>query len=279
VSRDVLGATGQLLNGNIPIFCGGTHNECECYTFQNSSWEKTPDPAVCRKFPSSAILNLPDGKELLFLAGSPGRAKRRINSVETFDGTVWDNEQFDELPEVLSGNCIVKVNSSVLLSIGGIDRNYTPTNSTYFFDAHINRWLSGPSINTPRTRLSCGLLKRTIPDSDKIANIVVIVGGETEVADESLFLDSVELLYLDEYGIPNEEWIPGPELPKKSSEATMVELENSVILVGGGVDQQRNLYELSSPEGPWTKMRQSLKTERSYHVAFLVPDEIVTCHR
>jgi len=64
--------------------------------------------------------------------------------------------------------------------------------------------------------------------------------------------------------------------------ATMIEYNNSVILVGvdgpsEGVDSN-HLYQLSSPTGQWVEMKQTLKQERSRHVSFLVPDNIVNCH-
>jgi hypothetical protein len=31
-------------------------------------------------------------------------------------------------------------------------------------------------------------------------------------------------------------------------------------------------------DGPWVKMKQTLKESRGYHVSFLVPDELVNCH-
>ena len=88
VSRDILGATGQLLNGNIPIICGGTRSECDCYAFENSSWKSTPNPTNCRKFASSAILAPSNKKDVFFLAGGADKSKKRLCSVETFDGAV-----------------------------------------------------------------------------------------------------------------------------------------------------------------------------------------------
>jgi hypothetical protein len=31
-------------------------------------------------------------------------------------------------------------------------------------------------------------------------------------------------------------------------------------------------------DGPWVKMKQTLKEARYEHVSFLVPDELVNCH-
>ena len=65
----------------------------------------------------------------------------------------------------------------------------------------------------------------------------------------------------------------------------MIEYKNSVILIGGHGDDDvedlldgYHLYQLSSPNGTWTEMKQTLKNERDNHVSFLVPDEIVNCN-
>jgi len=40
----------------------------------------------------------------------------------------------------------------------------------------------------------------------------------------------------------------------------------------------KHMYKLSSPNGHWTEMKQTLKESRYYHASFLVPDELVNCH-
>ncbi len=71
-------------------------------------------------------------------------------------------------------------------------------------------------------------------------------------------------------------WVMGPSLPKAIWASTMNEFQNGVILIGG--DKQVDLYQLTSPNGTWTKMKQTLKVARYGHVSFLVPDELVNCH-
>jgi len=68
----------------------------------------------------------------------------------------------------------------------------------------------------------------------------------------------------------------GPSLPKAISGSTMNEFQNGVILIKG--NGQVDLYQLTSPTESWTKMKQTLKEARGYHVSFLVPDELVNCH-
>ena len=59
----------------------------------------------------------------------------------------------------------------------------------------------------------------------------------------------------------------------------MVEYQDGVILIGGsGEADGRHMYQLSSPNGTWAKMKQTLKERRNYHVSFLIPDELVNCH-
>jgi hypothetical protein len=51
-------------------------------------------------------------------------------------------------------------------------------------------------------------------------------------------------------------------------------------LVGGqGYESNgRLLHQLSSPNGNWIEMKQKLKERRYWHVALMIPDDIVNCH-
>ena len=97
---------------------------------------------------------------------------------------------------------------------------------------------------------------------------------------KQFFLSSVELLHLNnEQEWDKLSWIMGPSLPKAAGFATVVEFQNSIILVGGkGEVDKRHLYQLTSPNGTWIEMKQTLKEERWYHASFLVPDEFVNCY-
>jgi len=73
------------------------------------------------------------------------------------------------------------------------------------------------------------------------------------------------------------EWVMGPPMPVSAPYSTMVEYNNTVILIGGV--EGRHLYQLSSPNGHWTEMIQTLKYNTTKHVSFLVPDKILNCNR
>jgi hypothetical protein len=68
------------------------------------------------------------------------------------------------------------------------------------------------------------------------------------------------------------------ELPNAAFVSTMLNYEDSLIMVGGirGLEGDR-LYRHSSPHGEWVEMKQTLKEKRGAHVSFLVPDHLVTC--
>ena len=57
----------------------------------------------------------------------------------------------------------------------------------------------------------------------------------------------------------------------------MVGYKDSVVLVGsfGYVD----LYQLSSPDGPWIEMEQTLPRNKNGHIAILIPDKLTDCQR
>ncbi len=137
----------------------------------------------------------------------------------------------------------------------------------------------GPALNMGRINLCCGILKWINPESKQMEKIVVAAGGSRY--EESF--SAVELLYLNENDFNSDEWVIGPDLPEGIVDATMVEYNNSVIIIGGSNDvgwrKRNDLYQLFSPKGPWIKMRQTLKEKRSSHVSFLVPDELVSCNK
>jgi len=224
-------------------------------------------------------------KEIFFIAGGRNVGGNTVLlDTETFDGTVWNSQLTENLPTTVYLNCIVKINSSSLISVSGsVKSNFQEyTKNTYLYNSHSNKWTSGPALKIQRNKLSCGLLVWNNPKSNKLEKVVVAVGG---YGDDLVDLSSVELLYLNEDDTIRGEWVTGPEVPKAGYAATMVEYNNSVILIGGvgddGVDgllDGHHLYQLSSPNGPWIEMRQTLRKERDNFVSFLVPDELVNCH-
>ncbi len=270
--------TGHLLSGETPIICGeNSSGKCICQTYQNGKWSFTPAPTTCPLPAASVTLkNLYENEVLFFSTGFSSDA------VLTFNGTVWDKEIFANPSDFDFGNCIVKINSSTFYSIGGYIDGKSSNATTYFYNALTNKKTIGPPLNIGRFEFGCSILtwKNTI--LNKMEKIVVVAGGYTLSSYDS-YISSVELLYLASEENTKGTWKLGPALPNPGWGLTMVEYGSSVIAIGGGgwgFDSMDGfqLFQLSSPAGPWVVMRQSLRVGRHLHVSFLVPDHLVNCH-
>jgi len=274
-------STGQLFQGQRPIICGGDKSSrfvdlCDCFELKGGSWVSIASLSECRRFASSSLsFQNGNGEELLIVAGGSSTSFGDKKSVEAFDGNEWSLEKVSPLPTSVGEHCMVRINDSTLLSIGGYQNLAKWTSETNFYDSISNNWYAGPKLSVTQGEHTCGVLNWYNPDTDQNEKVIVVAGGYNSAQ----YVSSTELLFLNEYETSQQGWVMGPNLPSAAEFPTMTEYNNSVILVGGayGVDGQ-HLHQLSSPTGPWVEMKQTLKEKRSRHVSFLVPDEIVNCH-
>jgi len=265
------GLTGQRYQDKYPILCGGSNssiiNQCSCYIYECRSWNKIADLAECVRFPSSTSYSL-NGHEILLITG--GFSKNEAEAtVQSYNGNSWNQDNNHVLPLPNWQHCLIKINDSTLLMIGG--ESGSITSKTFFFHIGETKWTPGPALNIARKGLGCGILDWLNPSSNQLEKVVFAVGGYG--------LNSVEMLFLNDLNIHNLKWVLGPQLPKTAGFGTVLEFQNSIILVGGeGEVDRKHMYKLSSPNGHWTEMKQILKEKRSRHASFLVPDELVNCH-
>jgi hypothetical protein len=257
------------------MFCGGyngTNNIFDCYVLKEHGWQSTASLSVCRRYSASAFISAPTPKYVL--AGGSKTNLGDQDIVEFFDGKSW--QRIESLPKAVAHHCMVVINESVLLSIGGYNGGtQKETAETYLYDFTTNTWSPGSNLTNPRWGLSCAVINWTIPGC-KSKQIVVAVGGYSY---SSQYSPNVEVLCTYKTG---SRWQSGPNLPKGIAYSALVEYKNTLILVGGqgpGVVETQHLYQLSSPNGSWVEMRQTLKVARSRHVAFLIPEELSACHR
>ncbi len=141
-----------------------------------------------------------------------------------------------------------------------------------------NEWVSGPLLNTERFDHSCGVMNVYNYQTRTTEKFVVVAGGRKN---SDNYLSSVELLNLNDYETSQQSWTFGPSLPKVITAARMTEFQDGVLLVagtGGSDVDGRHLFQLSSPNGPWTEMKQTLREGRYHAVSFFIPDEIANCH-
>jgi len=180
-------------------------------------------------------------------------------------------EQFlPSLPVSSSENCMVLLNSTTVILIGGSQDGHSYSRDTYLFNTASNNqeWVKGPRLQQNHEGHSCGRIRK---DSSSNQFSVIVVGG---------YFASGFVEVLDEGAT---KWRYGPSPVYGNHYGALVEdSAGGVILVGGRTDYTAyldTLYRLShAGEGnEWIKLPQKLKDPRSFHTAFLVPDDVVSC--
>jgi hypothetical protein len=191
------------------------------------------------------------------------------NSAEMLTEEGWESN-IPSLPVTIYYHCMVTVNSTTVMVIGGI-QNGQWSGKTFFFTIGEESWTEGPELQNKRYFHSCGKIRRN-KESQEMS--IIVAGGW----DGSSIVSSVEIL--DEGA---NEWQTGPELPFVIAASQMVEDQNGgVVLIGGysySVGNLDTLYQLphGGQDAAWIKMEQKMITGRRDHTAFLVPDNIFDC--
>jgi N-acetylneuraminic acid mutarotase len=258
---------GLGFKGN-PIICGGYQNKVrsnKCYSLENNNWVSSASMNSVRVYAAAAQLT--DGK-LLVTGGFDGRGYT-LNSAEILTEEGWESN-IPSLPVTIYCHCMVTVNSTTVMVIGGI-QNGQRSGKTFYFTFGEESWTEGPQLKIKRSYHSSGKIRRN-KESQEMS--IIVAGGY----DGSSTLSSVEIL--DE---GSNEWHTGPELPFGIYNSQMVEDQNGgVVLIGGqssSVGSLDTLYQLphGGQDAIWTKMEQKMKTGRFLHTAFMVPDNTVDC--
>ncbi len=266
---------GLGFKGN-PIICGGRQNYSfsnKCYSLENNEWVSSASMYSLRS--SAAAAQFQDGK--ILVTGGFGGSGSILNSAEMLTEEGWENN-IPSLPVTIAAHCMVTINSTTVMVIGGW-QNDLISRKTFYFTFGEESWTKGPELKSKRKSHSCGKIRRN-KQSQEMS--IIVAGGW----DGSSRLSSVEIL--DE---GSNEWQTGLELPFAIDDSQMVEDQNGgVILIGGrsssvflgSINLDINLdtlYQLphGGQDAVWTKMEQKMKTGRSWHTAFMVPYNHVDC--
>jgi hypothetical protein len=265
----VYGAIGGLgFKGN-PIICGGRQNDApsnKCYSLENHKWVSSASMNSVRA--AAAAAQLEDGKPLV--TGGYDGSYTYLNSAEMLIEEGWESN-IPSLPVTIAYHCMVTINSTTVMAIGGAQNGQIYSGKTFYFTFGEESWTEGPELKKKRSYHSCGKIRRN-KESQEMS--IIVAGGH----DVSSRLSSVEIL--DE---GSNEWQTGPELPFGIEGSQMVEDQNGgVVLIGGWSSSILNfdtLFQLphGGHDAVWTKMEQKMQTGRRLHTAFLVPDNIVDC--
>jgi hypothetical protein len=212
---------------------------------------------------AAAATQLQDGK-LLVTGGYDGSAN--LNSAEKLTEEGWENN-IPSLPFTNAGHCMITINSTTVMAIGGNQNGEGDSRKTFFFTFGEESWTDGPELKNKRIYHSCGKIRS---DKESQEMSIIVAGGY----DGPFGLTSVEILHEG-----SNEWESGPELPLAIGFPQIVEDQNGGVILIGGLGNLDTLYQLShgGQDAVWTKMEQKLKDGRHHHTAFLVPDNTVEC--
>jgi hypothetical protein len=199
-----------------------------------------------RQFPVSAILlggrkRMFRDEPILIVAGGFHQYSKSLQTrVESYEGFGWDHDKVAPLPETISNQCLVRLNDSHLLSVGGSvgwPLSGNETTNSYFYNILSNQWSKGPNLIHPRMSQSCAILTHLSGSAETEERMVIVAGGQFD--DERL--QSVEILFLDSNVRSSSRWYSGPNLPDDGAiHKAMVSTGDSVVLVSGS-----SLYKLS----------------------------------
>jgi hypothetical protein len=252
------------------ILCRGKQNDADtnkCYSLENYVWVSSASMNSVRV--EAAAAQLQDGK--ILVTGGYDASLSDLKSAEILTEEGWERN-IPSLPVTVWAHCMVTVNSTTVMVIGGYQNGPGSLGKSFYFTFGEESWTKGPELKKKRGYHSCGKIRRN-KESQEIS--IVVAGGY----DGSSYLSSVEILDED-----SNEWQTGPELPFEISSSQMVEDQNGgVVLIGGysyADDNLDTLYHLphGGQDAVWTEMeQQKMQTGRSAHTAILVPDNIADC--
>jgi hypothetical protein len=161
---------GLGFKGN-PILCGGYQNGIDsnkCYTLENKEWVSSASMNSVRS--SAAAAQLQDGK--LLVTGDYDDSGSDLNSAEMLTEEGWESN-IPFLPVTITRHCMVTVNSTTVMAIGG-DQNGQRSGKTLFFTFGEESWTEGPELKNNRRHHSCGKIRRN-KDSQEMS--IIVAGG------------------------------------------------------------------------------------------------------
>ncbi len=275
-----MGVGGLLQDGpqdQIPVVCGcpdgldrdGSQQLSAC--FRVDTWTQVAQMSLPGIFPYGIVVQKDPNHSALWITGGVSTiltgGKLYTTEFVYPNGTT---ESGPDLPRGLHGHCVVAINDTTALVIGGWLDHWTKDNRTWIIDFDTNKWSSGPDLNQGRIESNCGLIKDRVTGDP----LIVVTGGiGSNLSTEIWNIRS------------NQMWIIGPNLPELFGGGASIVTDDGIsfIVIGGASmnwDSRRSIFQFqcSSMECQWSKMNQKLmETGWSYN-AFLIPDSLTTCN-
>jgi len=153
------GTFGALLPGNnTPIVCGGfidNSSSNKCFLYKASGWTETM-PMIAKRVHLTGMAKSPyqnDSHKMFVLGGSTPIA-------EVLTDSGWETIG-PETPSQFYLSCLVVINVTSILVIGGQTPTKEFSNETFIFNSLTNKWTTGPRLINGRIAFGCGYIKKT----------------------------------------------------------------------------------------------------------------------
>ncbi len=269
-------AFGGYLFGNVstPVVCGGFDSTIsarsnKCYSIISSQVLATM--IINRNEGASVALD--NGRTLWVTGGldSDYHMSKPTNIIAKTEFVAYGSSHpGPNLPMSLKSHCIVKINASSAIIIGG-NADDKRQGGTWIVNSAAQSWTKGPDLITGRELHSCGL----ITDLRDGSKMVIAAGGWNHL-DRT---QSTEIWHLD-----SKNFIDGPLMPTATSSASgVMSPDGKTFFVIGGVNRTNiyttNIHSLQcfNKNCQWKTMKQKLRVGRYGAVAMLIPKSQAKC--
>ncbi len=275
-----------------PVVCGGyrfaaeeeqiASKQCDILSPKGKYKNRQVPMSFARGQAASVVL---DGGQTLWITGGQPQwnsKKQFLKTTEYLSPASSKTEPGPDLKEEIKGHCLIKINDTSVLLIGGSTKAMEKGKNGYYVDPKTGNTTKVRPINNGRYGHVCG----QVASGSGGKMIEVVVGGFMRLNNRHLTKSksrqTTELLDV----INNKKtWILGPMLemedPKRASALTTP--EGSFLVIGGGseIKGNRDIFELSCQGSVqsclWTKRDQELASARFAHVAMIVPGKFARC--
>jgi hypothetical protein len=178
------GTVGGLLDNKVPIVCGGL-NVKDCYQYQQGQWQLS-FPMNENRYHSAGMVSSPyqNVSHKLFVVGG---GNPPLIAAEVLTATGWEVIG-SPLPKQFFVSCLVSINETTIMLIGGTIENITYSKDTYIFNALTNIWVKGPSMELGRRGAGCGKISE---NGQSNRQIIIVAGGENARTSVE-FLDDID---------------------------------------------------------------------------------------
>ena len=274
-----------------PVLCGGLGSSLlsdtsqNCYKMTGKGWQeigKTPTKRQSASYTSTS-------QGILSIGGSYVRKEVELLNKDM----EWETR--NNFPPGVSSHCVVNVNDSSLILIGGYQVNrdildfsiqdiyfqYDSSGNraeTWFYDISKDSWSKGPSLPFPLsfspTDCCCGAMRRPNGQRPK----VMVVGGWPENKTNP-YHHTFELDLQD----PDPKWESGAVTPVRISAPQIVEDGSGGLFLAGGFDGRNSLTsiyhysESNKKRGTWKKIKQELTIRKGINALFKLDRKFIEC--